>query len=187
MIHVNPNPQSHYIHHLCYFSFWFAYHFTHLFLFHCARNSHPRITQTLALAFQIDCVEMLELDMSQWSPGNQYSNATQHNISTTSAVGASMSSVASAGSGIGSIQLTNAQVHGNAPTASPEYSGLTPTNTGSSGMSNNLSALASSTTTTTKREPYLRNWFASAASSSPQSANAAGGAAANAPASQSAQ
>lgn len=114
-----------------------------------------------------DCVEIVELDTSAWSTAiNQYSNATQQNISNTSMVGASMSSVASAGSGIGSIQLTSAQVHGNAPTASPEFSGLTPTNTGSSGMSNNLSVLASSTTTNTKREPYLRNWFTS---SSPQS------------------
>lgn len=112
-------------------------------------------------------VEILELDVSQWSPNNQYSNTTQHNLTS-----ASVSSIPSVASGAGSIQLTNAQVHGNAPTASPEFSGLTPTNTGSSGMSNNLSVLASSTTTTTKREPYLRNWFSSTASASPQSTSA---------------
>lgn len=49
------------------------------------------------------------------------------------------------------------QIPGNAPTASPELSILTPTNTGS-GQS------------TTKREPYLRNWFMSSTSSSPSPA-----------------
>lgn len=84
-------------------------------------------------------------------------------------VGASTNSVASAGSGIGSIHLTNVQLE-YAPTASPE---LSLTNTGSS-ASNNQSILGVGTTTTTKREPYLRNWFMSQSSaSSAHSANAA--------------
>lgn len=81
-------------------------------------------------------------------------------------VGASTNSVASAGSGIGSIHLTNVQLE-YAPTASPE---LSLTNTGSS-VSNNQSILGMGTTT--KREPYLRNWFMSQSSASSHSANAA--------------
>lgn len=114
-------------------------------------------------------IEIVELDLTQWSTSNPNLNSTHQNTSNTSAVGASSSSVASTGSGIGSIHLTSVQIHGNAPTASPEFSGLTPTNTGSSGMSNNQSTLGTSNTATTKREPYLRNWFMSTSSSSPHS------------------
>lgn len=84
---------------------------------------------------------------------------------------ASNTSVVSAGSGsgIGSIHLTNVQFHGNAPTASPEFSGLTPMNTGSS-ISNNQSL--SGTTPAPTKQPYLRNWFLSASSSSPNTGTA---------------
>ncbi|XP_031638383.1 F-BAR domain only protein 2 isoform X7 [Contarinia nasturtii] len=110
--------------------------------------------------------EIVELDLTQWSPSNTSLNATQPSASH-SMVGASTNSVASAGSGIGSIQLTNVQLE-YAPTASPE---LSLTNTGSSGASNNQSILGMGTTT--KREPYLRNWFMSQSSASSHSANAA--------------
>lgn len=115
--------------------------------------------------------EIVELDLTQWSPSNTSLNATQPSASH-SMVGASTNSVASAGSGIGSIHLTNVQLE-YAPTASPE---LSLTNTGSS-ASNNQSILGIGTATTlstTKREPYLRNWFMSQSSaSSAHSANAA--------------
>lgn len=109
--------------------------------------------------------EIVELDLTQWSPSNTSLNATQASASH-SIVGASTNSVASAGSGIGSIHLTNVQLE-YAPTASPE---LSLTNTGSSGASNNQSILGMGTTT--KREPYLRNWFMSQSSASSHSANA---------------
>lgn len=108
--------------------------------------------------------EIVELDLTQWSPSNTSLNATQPSASH-SMVGASTNSVASAGSGIGSIHLTNVQIE-YAPTASPE---LSLTNTGSS-VSNNQSTLGMGTTT--KREPYLRNWFMSQSSASSHSANA---------------
>lgn len=109
--------------------------------------------------------EIVELDLTHWSPSNTSLNATQPSGSH-SIVGASTNSVASAGSGIGSIHLTNVQLE-YAPTASPE---LSLTNTGSS-ASNNQSILGMGTTT--KREPYLRNWFMSQSSASSHSANAA--------------
>lgn len=109
--------------------------------------------------------EIVELDLTQWSPSNTSLNANQPSASH-SLVGASTNSVASAGSGIGSIHLTNVQLE-YAPTASPE---LSLTNTGSS-VSNNQSILGMGTTT--KREPYLRNWFMSQSSASSHSANAA--------------
>ncbi|XP_055325354.1 F-BAR domain only protein 2 isoform X8 [Sitodiplosis mosellana] len=108
--------------------------------------------------------EIVELDLTHWSPSNTSLNATQPSASH-SMVGASTNSVASAGSGIGSIHLTNVQLE-YAPTASPE---LSLTNTGSS-VSNNQSTLGMGTTT--KREPYLRNWFMSQSSASSHSANA---------------
>lgn len=112
------------------------------------------------MVFDAKLTEVVELDLTQWSPSNTSMNATQPSASH-SMVGASTNSVASAGSGIGSIQLTNVQLE-YAPTASPE---LSLTNTGSSGVSNNQSILGMGTTS--KREPYLRNWFMS------HSANAA--------------
>lgn len=54
---------------------------------------------------------------------------------------------------------------GNAPTASPEFSGLTPMNTGSSGAS--AAAAAAAPSMTAKREPYHRNWFLSSSASTP--------------------
>lgn len=60
------------------------------------------------------------------------------------------------------LQKQQQQQHipGNAPTASPELTVLTPTN-------------ISSDQSTTKREPYLRNWFMSSLSSSPSAATTA--------------
>lgn len=71
---------------------------------------------------------------------------------------------------MGSVHLTHVQVHGNAPTASPEISGLTPTHTGSSGTSNTQSTLGMGTAT--KREPYLQKWFLTSSSSPQSMANA---------------
>lgn len=70
-----------------------------------------------------------------------------------------------AASGSRSNQLSGIQIHGTAPTASPEFSGLTPMNTGGSSVSNNNAI--NITTATTKREPYLRNWFMTSSTSSP--------------------
>lgn len=115
--------------------------------------------------FDAKLTEIVELDLTQWSPSNTSLNATQQPSASHSLVGASTNSVASAGSGIGSIHLTNVQLE-YAPTASPE---LSLTNTGST-VSNNQSILGMGTTT--KREPYLRNWFMSQSSASSHSANA---------------
>lgn len=130
------------------------------------------------MPLNIKLTEIVELELTQWSPSNTSLNATQPSASH-SIVGASTNSVASAGSGIGSIHLTNVQLeYGGAPTASPE---LSLTNTGSSGTSNNQSILGMGTAT--KREPYLRNWFMSQSSHSannPSPANTGNSVSANA-------
>lgn len=115
--------------------------------------------------------EIVELDLTQWSTSNPSLNATSAlSNASNSAVGVSTGSVTSGGSAMGSVHLTHVQVHGNAPTASPEFSGLTPTHTGSSGMSNNQSTLGMGTAT--KREPYLQKWFSTSSSSPQSTANA---------------
>lgn len=141
-----------------------------VFLFSCATTS---LGFPFLIFIQINkqkcepkkLTEIVELNLTQWSTSNPSLNAAI-GMSNISGAGISTGSVTSAGSAIGSIHLTNVQVHGNAPTASPEFSGLTPTNTGSSGMSNNQSVSGG----TTKREPYLQKWFMSTSSSSPHSA-----------------
>lgn len=113
--------------------------------------------------------EIVELDLTQWPN----SNANLSTMQKTSG---------GAGSGSGMISTSLADVNqsiisssgtlGNAPTASPEFSGLTPMNTGSSGASATASATAAAAAAaaasmTTKREPYHRNWFLSSSASTP--------------------
>lgn len=74
-----------------------------------------------------------------------------------------------ASSGRGSIDTNQSigsihHIPGNAPTASPEISGLTPMNTGSSIASTSI-----------KRDPFNRNWFLSSSASTPNPVSPATG------------
>lgn len=99
--------------------------------------------------------EIVELDLTQW-PNSNANLSTMQKTTSGAMMSTSLADV--------NQSIISGSTIGNAPTASPEFSGLTPMNTGSSGAS---AAAAVAPSATAKREPYHRNWFLSSSASTP--------------------